>query len=332
MIAKPIVLISDIHFCIRDLELASSALEQALRCARDWNTALVIAGDLNDSKDIIRGRVMNRLLDLQNKYFDVAVHVLVGNHDLVHEKSNEHGLNFLEGKWAVHGNTSERYVCKDFALIPYQSTNEAFLARIKEVPKRTIVIAHQGFMGASMGEYVVDKSSVDPELVKDWRIISGHYHRHQTIGSVTYIGSPYTISFAEANDGPKGFQLLWPNGELQQVETNLRTHRIFKFTVDEIRQSLSEKRESYIAGKTDLVWIKLHGPALEVDRIRKRDIGERLIGHQNFKLDRTYTEVTREEQVKTQTDSEVLDRLIETNVTSQDDRDTLKLLWRELCS
>jgi hypothetical protein len=56
--SKPVaVLISDVHFNLSTLELASSAMKMAQNRAVELNVPLVVAGDLTDHKAIIRGEV-----------------------------------------------------------------------------------------------------------------------------------------------------------------------------------------------------------------------------------------------------------------------------------
>jgi hypothetical protein len=100
---------------------------------------------------------------------------------------------------------------------------------------------HQGFKGAFMGEYVVDKTSIDPSEVADYNVITGHYHRRQKIGTVQYIGTPYTITFAEAHDPEKGYQLLLEDGSLRFVPLNLRRHIIVERSCGNVLDPIPER-------------------------------------------------------------------------------------------
>ena len=93
---------------------------------------------------------------------------------------------------------------------------------------------HQGIKKSGQSD-IIDPTALHAEDVAGLRIISGHYHRRETIplpdGSTiaSFIGSPYTLTFGEANDPEKGFQILYDDGSLEFVPTNLRKHVIIEY-------------------------------------------------------------------------------------------------------
>lgn len=322
---KPIaVCISDIHFNINTLPLASAALKSALRRSEYLGVPLVIAGDLNDTKAIIRAEVANAIISII-KDARTMIYVLVGNHDRINEKSIDHGLNYLE----PYANIVDlaTYLTSNIGLIPYSSDPKLVLEYFK-LNKPKILIMHQGFMGAQMGDYIQDKTSIDPELVKDYTVISGHYHRHQTLGTVTYIGSPYTITYGEANDGPKGFLILNEDGSFTRQILNLRKHIILNRDM----QTMNDPVEGYNEG--DLVWLKLSGPKVELDQLNKTELGLKLFGHSNFKLDLIPIEESNQKQVKVQNqqDWEILNSIIDASSHDNFIKEQLKALYKELNS
>jgi DNA repair exonuclease SbcCD nuclease subunit len=182
-----------------------------------------------------------------------------------------------------------------------------------------------------MGDYIQDKTSIDPELVKDFTVISGHYHRHQTIGTVTYIGSPFTMSFGEANDGLKGFLILNSDGTYTREILNLRKHIKLELTVDELRIWLnSSMYDTCKYDSSDLVWLKVSGPYSEIQHLNKQQIANRL-GLVSFKLDLIPTDSKPTDiQVENLSSSEVFDTLIDNTSESDEQKTNLKAIWREL--
>lgn len=316
------VLISDIHFNINNLPYASTALRHGLIRAEDYRVPLIIAGDLNDTKDIIRGKVINELLDIL-KNPQVLVYLLVGNHDKINEKSDEHTLNFLAPYVRlIDGYHYDRTL--DLHFIAYQSDLDRLRLYLQQVPPGSTVIMHQGFKGAQMGEYIVDHSSIDPEEVAHLRVISGHYHSRQTVGTVEYIGTPYTMSFAEAKDGLKGIRVLHSDNSLSFLPLNIRKHIIVNRTVEDIFTPIKE----YCKG--DLVWVKLSGSWTELKKIQKKQIGDFLFGHNNFKLDLIPTGNVEEPKLKEFTDFELFDNLIDNLSENKTTKVSLKTLWKEI--
>ena len=327
------VLISDLHYNIKNLDVADKALRLAIDKAAELNVELVIAGDLNDTKAMMRAEVVNQLLDTQ-KYADAVmtgrVRLLVGNHDLINERGSAHSLNFLDAWW-IH-DEPHYSAFHDVTFLPYTHDFSTHLKYLKESsPERSLVIMHQGVKGAYMGEYIIDKSSVDPKLLEPWRCISGHYHRAQTIGNFSYIGSPYTTSFAEANDGPKGFHILYSDGSMEQVPTNLRKHLKLSFNVRDTNWTADDYKPG------DLVWVKIAGPQLELDKLDKKTISETLFNGADFKLELVPDELFIEDSVRQvsqvftpESSSDLLDSLISDSAENEQDKVQLKSLFREI--
>lgn len=316
------VCISDIHFSVKNLELASEALSASILKAIELQVPLIIAGDLNDTKAIIRAEVANRLIEILS-LAKTPVYILVGNHDLINEKGHEHSLNFLrpyatiidKPSFITRGNSS-------ITMVPYLS-NSVFLQESKWY-FNTIIIMHQGVKGAWMGDYIQDKTSIDRTF--NVPVISGHYHRHQTVGSVTYIGSPYTMSFGEANDGPKGFLILNSDGTYIRQILNLRKHVVIETHVDDLTRPIQN------LNKDDLLWIKISGTSGELKKINKDELREQLKIPCSFKLDLIPTDDGRSElkddESKQLTNAEIFDNVIDTTNLTEENKTRLKNLWK----
>lgn len=269
------VCISDIHFNLNTLPLAAHSLTTALLKAESLDIPLVIAGDLNDSKAIIRAEVANSIISIL-KYSKVKVYILVGNHDLINEKGQEHGLTYLSPFATIVDKITK---FNNFTLIPYFNSSENLIEELKAIPHGELLIMHQGFLGAQMGDYIQDKTSISPEVVQNYKVISGHYHRHQTISTVTYIGNPFTLSFGEANDGPKGFLILNSDGSFTRELLSLRKHVIIHRNINNLHVLDKDLNAE------DCLWLKIEGPLSELQKLNKAELGFTFIGHTNFKLD-----------------------------------------------
>lgn len=337
MSKKPIaVLISDVHFSLSTLELADKAFRTAIDKAAELGVPLIDCGDLTNDKAIIRAEVANRLLKTMDYAFNkqVFVYLLVGNHSLVNEKGKEHALNFLEcfNVNIIDSPTSRAVdvggIYRDFHFIPYQSSNEEFVKTLKTMHPGDLVIAHQGFKGAHMGDYIQDNSSVDPKDCEGYRIFSGHYHKHQTLGNITYVGNPYTLSFGEANDGPKGFLVLFDDGSFEREILDLRRHVILEGTVHQDRVFLEDQPG---INMSDIVWFKLRGLKAELAKLDKKGLSNYVIGHTNFRLDLLPTDTpssTKASDLEKLTDPQIFDKLLDTS--SPEQSEDLKKLWREV--
>ncbi len=331
------VLISDLHFTVNTLELASKALILAINKALELKVPLIIAGDTLDSKAIMRAECVNRLLGIFEYAPYNPTYILVGNHDLLNEKGSAHSLEFLK----PHITVVEAPLMLESintTLLPYYNDQEALKRQLALIPSKSTIICHQGLQTAYMGHYSQDKTSLPPEAFADFRTISGHYHRAQDIkcgrahknavGLFSYIGTAYTTSFAEANDGPKGFKILYDNGLLELVPTNLRKHCVFELDYKDLSTA------TFNVNPGDLIWLKLKGDKSDLDAIDKQVLGQQLFDTSDYKLDlipNVATEIGAEE-VKITSEIDLFDSLID-NVSDTPERKAyLKTLWRELLS
>lgn len=329
------VLISDIHYNINTLSLADAALRQAVVKAAELKIPLIVAGDLHDTKALLRAECIAAIIDTFDYGFKLGVnsYVIVGNHDLQNEKGQADALAFLEGATTLVreplGVPGVGY------LLPYYTDSEKLRAVLNTRPAKTLIM-HQGVMGAAMGHYVKDTSSLPPEAFEDFRVVSGHYHKAQDIktgrprkgavGLFSYIGNPYTLTFGEAHDGPKGFCVLMDDGSLERIPSNLRKHIVLEAHMDSWWEISYEK---FSPG--DLLWLKISGTKADLDTLKKEDVAS-LLKTTNFKLDKIYTGTpSLEEKSDTMTGEEVLDALIDSAPGgSAVHKKKLKALWREI--
>lgn len=351
MLNKPIaVLISDVHYNLQTLKLADASMRQAIQKANDLYVPLIVAGDLHDTKANMRGECVNAMLDTFNLCTQ-PVYILRGNHDSINEKSEDSSLNFLEREdisdecngvyttpriiinklgfynelGAINGNS--------VWLFAYHSSVDSLRAKIRTIDKGSCVIMHQGLQSSNMGDYIQDKSAITPQDVAGLRVISGHYHARQTIqlpdgGSWSYIGNPYTLSWGEANDPEKGFQILYSDGSLEFVPTNLRKHVIMEG--DLISKNV-KKSHKELTNK-DLLWIKLHGRTDQLQSISKAAVYELIGVKQDFKLTLHPTDqgFSQFQQTKSLTQYELLDATIDRLGVTDETKTRLKQTWRDL--
>lgn len=329
------VLIADVHYSISTLPLADAAMRQAINYANDRGLRLIVAGDLHDTKAQMRGECVSAMLDTFTRCVKRPT-VLVGNHCRLHEKSKSHSLEFLRGLADIVTHPVHLYT-SDMFCVPYESDPVVLKEWLETVPEKgSTLIMHQGVQTASMGHYVQDKSSLPKEAFADFRVVSGHYHMRQDIkcgkprkgavGLFSYIGNPFTLNFGEANDPAKGFQVLYSDGSLKHVPTYLRKHIIVTTSLPGALESIP----NYIPG--DLVWIKVNGPRSQLAKLNKNEMGQRLFGHSNFKLDLIPSDPveTKALDADKHTDAELMDALIARTGETPEQATNLKSLWREL--
>lgn len=321
------VLIADIHFSLSTLPLASASLQSAIDYSNKNKLPLIVAGDTHDSKANLRGECVNEMIRVF-KTCKQNCFVMIGNHCKINEKSDEHSLNFLQDIVCLVDTPNYQ---ENFLMIPYQADKDNAILYLKEYCHEAypIVIMHQGIQGSNSGDYFQDKSALSPEDVAGRRIVSGHYHRRQTIklpdgGAWDYIGNPYTLNFGEANDPPKGFQILMDDGSLEFVPTNLRKHVIL-----DAKASDDYTLTMVVSNPNDIVKIKVSGTKEELSKVKKSDY----TCQSDFKLELIPTDSTStiSELSSNNTQEAQLDEVIDcmSNI-SDTQKARLKAMWRSV--
>ncbi len=327
------VLISDVHYNLQTLPLADASMRMAIDKANSLSIPLIVAGDLHDTKANLRGECVNAMIDTF-QYADklgVFCYVLRGNHDSLNEKSKDSAIKFLEVPAAV---IEEPFFISELTLyaIPYQHSPENLIVYISKLPEGSTIIMHQGISGSKSGEYIQDKSAISGEYLENLRIISGHYHTRQDIkcgrlrkghvGLASYIGNPYTLNYAEADDPEKGFQILHSDGSLEFIPTNLRRHRVYELQANDWKGCL-------VGVKEDLIWLKISGTKEQLSTINKAAVLEHYHYFGNIRLDLIPTDSVNRVEHKNQTQSELLDSTIDSlTATTDETKLRLKSLWR----
>lgn len=330
------VLLSDVHYDLNTLELADKATRMAVEKSNDLKVRLIVCGDLHNSKANLRGECVKAMIETFS-LCQMQPIILRGNHDSLNERSEEHALEFLGAYSQVIDKpsfTNEVIVNNNSVhLIPYQHDPIAALKCIRRIPANELIIMHQGLTKSNSGHYIQDKSALVPEALPGLRIISGHYHTRQTIdlpkgGKWDYIGNPFTLNFAEASDPEKGFQILYDDGSLEFVPTNLRKHVKLCVEVDE--GGLSDGQGADLVRPGDLVHVDVGGPSELMHNITKERVAQYL-GFDSFRVVFQPFEIkTKKTFTKPQSTFELMDTLIDSlTETSPDRKKRLKSMWRD---
>ncbi len=332
--SKPIaVLISDVHYDISTLSVSDAAMELAIDHANALGVPLLVCGDLHNTKANLRAECITAMIETLS-WAVYRPYVLIGNHDLINEKSEANALSFLGSHVnlvTVPGLAPHfDWRAAGIHLIPYQTDPNKVKEYLKTIPKGSIIIMHQGVQGTLAGDYVIDKSALTKQDLAGFRVISGHYHARQSYnlpedGWFDQVGNPYTLGFSEANDLPKGYQVLYDNGDLDFIPTNLRQHQIVEW-------NLSNPPPNCSTSNT-ILWLKVIGPSDELAKWDKARIAEACLIPGTFRLDTLPTDalVTNLTQDVTKNQHEILDDIIGA-ITGIDAKrkERLKTLWKDL--
>jgi len=174
-------------------------------------------GDLFDRRKYIN---FNSLY-LSRKYFfdnckvnNITLHTLLGNHDVAFKNTLEVNSPALLLKDYDNIKVYEEFTTVnidgvDIDLVPWicDDNEEEIFGKIKN-SKSQICFGHFEISGFEMDKGHVCDIGIDKKsLLKYDVVLSGHFHHKSSNDNITYVGTPYEMTWADCND-PKGFHVF----------------------------------------------------------------------------------------------------------------------------
>lgn len=198
------------------------ALEKVFEIAIEEEADVIFAGDLFHKRQSVDTRVFNAIYDVFERYEDVQVYGIPGNHDKVTNSlySDSSIDTFKYVKNTKISTKLEQIELEDTVLtmVPYGDEIDEikeFLNGLEPSEgKKDILVAHLGVSGSLVGkgghrmEGAFSYEDLKPELF-DY-IMLGHYHRAQVLqenGRHVYVGVLTQNSFSE-EEHPTGVVLI----------------------------------------------------------------------------------------------------------------------------
>ena len=174
-------------------------------------------GDLFDRRKFIN---FNTLHLCREYFFDrcqilgIKVHTLLGNHDIAFKNTlevNSTGLLLNEYE-NIHYYDSFETTEFDGVLIDVVpwicDDNEQEIFNAMKQSTAQICFGHFEIAGFEMDKGNVCDHGLDKALLKKYDVVlSGHFHHKSTDGNITYVGTPYEMTWSDYND-PKGFHIF----------------------------------------------------------------------------------------------------------------------------
>lgn len=193
-------------------------------------TTIFQMGDLFDRRKFIN---FNSLY-LSRKYFfdacktnNIQLHTLIGNHDVAFKNTLE--VNSPE---LVIGDYDNIKVYKDFTTVDFDGVaidvvpwicddNESVIFNRIKTSTSEICFGHFEITGFEMDRGNVCDEGIDKKELNRYDIVlSGHFHHKSSDGNITYVGTPYEMTWSDYKD-PKGFHVFdTETREMEFVQNN----------------------------------------------------------------------------------------------------------------
>ena len=208
-------------------------------------------GDLFDRRKFIN---FNSLY-LSRKYFfekcerlGIQLHTLIGNHDVAYKNTLE-----VNSPSLLLNEYSNIQIYEKFDTIEFEGVSidvvpwicddnvDDIFNRMKE-SKAQICFGHFEIAGFEMDRGNVCESGIDKQSLSKYDVVlTGHFHHKSTDGNITYVGTPYEMTWADWND-PKGFHIF--DTETREMNFVKNTFSMFhKITYDDGKTTFEDWKE-----------------------------------------------------------------------------------------
>ena len=176
-------------------------------------TTFLHMGDCLDRRKYINYKIAKDFRERFIKGLDelnIPCHFIVGNHDIYYKNTLEvncyNELGMPENSNVYSEPTIVTIGDYDMAFIPWltQENQSQFDSIINE-PGVQIAFGHLELSGFEMHSGIMSQTGISKTIFNKFdMVMSGHFHKRSTDGHIYYLGCPYQMSWADAND-IKGF-------------------------------------------------------------------------------------------------------------------------------
>ncbi|CAN8095759.1 unnamed protein product [Discula destructiva] len=248
---------------------------------------VVICGDLLSSRTNQPTHVLSACYRFLSNLIDAVprVNILLGNHDLAHKR--DYATTALDALTVrrlapfveLHSRvSSHEWDGRRVLMLPFREDQTELTSAVSRLKPRdaaeTVAFAHLAIHKAVTQRHIVRPSTGDSVMrpithrgmtgpgnfASLARTFTGHFHSHQTMiqhgeaqiadrlrGSLTYIGSPLQLTWADLNDEQRGVVLLDP--VTLQHELLVNPHAVDFITADLEKTLRDELDGNSIVGK-----------------------------------------------------------------------------------
>ena len=227
-------LFADLHCSPKTLDVSLEVLRGIHSYALENNSEVGFLGDFYDTvyrRGTIPVDMLNVLLEFFAKEWKVPMIMIPGNHDYIDASENEHALEPFGHANELITIVSIPQIINRVMWVPWCRDNDKLrnmFDRNDMISEYDVIFGHFDVIGAHVNNNTLSDRGLHRRDFP-YPVISGHYHKPQKLGPVTYIGSPYQTSMGEA--GQKKYFILWKDLKAIRIPIQYGPCR-FKVTED----------------------------------------------------------------------------------------------------
>ena len=145
---------------------------------------------------------------------DIQVHIVVGNHDIFYKntlKINAPGLNLNEYENVTCYSSPQdvRVEDENVFFIPWicEDNAEEFI-QARDRSQASVAMGHLEIAGFYANQNYQCQHGTDARVFSQFsKVFSGHFHKKNSNGNITYLGNPYQLYWNDEGDS-RGFHLF----------------------------------------------------------------------------------------------------------------------------
>jgi DNA repair exonuclease SbcCD nuclease subunit len=219
-------------------------------------TDVIHLGDVMDRRKFVSYKTAKDFRErFVNKFANINLHMLVGNHDTFYKNTNAvNSLHELvDGRYdniTVYEKATEVEFdgCKILFVPWINAENMSSTMKMLKTSDAQVCMGHLELNGFEMQKgMVMDHGWDRQEFNRFDMVMSGHYHHKSDDGQIFYLGTPYEIYWNDWND-PKGFHVFdTEKRELERIVNPLNIFsKIYYDDSQEINYDMSSYENKYV--------------------------------------------------------------------------------------
>lgn len=216
-------------------------------------------GDIVDRRKYINYVTARNLKRFLSRFDEegIEVDVIIGNHDTAFKNTNEYNsMNELYG----HSKLNIRYHSEPtdieidgikLAILPWVCSGnyKESMEYLKKTPAQ-ILFGHLEIQGFEMYRGAVNDHGFPTGMFSKFdQVFSGHFHHRSSRGNITYLGSPYEMTWSDWND-ERGFHIFdTETREIEFIQNPYKMfHKLYYNDTDKTLEEILNFETNYIHG------------------------------------------------------------------------------------
>ncbi len=204
---------------------------------------IVVAGDINDTKNVVNVIAFVMLKRLLESYPDIDFLMVHGNHDSTARIDKTSAIELLQNETNIRCVITEPHIEEHIVCVPFGRTMPEI---INDLEPRNLLISHFGLNEASLSNGLSIRSSIGLRDVRKFGMtILGHYHKPQELDNVWYCGSPIQMRRDESGEVKRFLVVDTETLEVESIPTEgyRRYHELVIDSKDNYKQVIKQYEE-----------------------------------------------------------------------------------------